>query len=155
MVAPVDVTNTDIFSLISHVRTECKVAFQFNRSIYSYMKRERHNIWQVSSPVAFATTWDALVRSRSVDSLFYTISIRVQQWADKIVGLLMKINSRKVILLLQQYYFVQISKFLVIWCFFDRASWYRIISSTNFNAKFSLFINNMFVTLLSSTCFEH
>ena len=32
---------------------------------------------------------------------------------------------------------------------------YRIISSTNFNAQFSLFINNMFVTLLSSTCFEH
>ena len=30
-----------------------------------------------------------------------------------------------------------------------------IISSTNFNAQFSLFINNMFVTLLSSTCFEH
>ena len=41
------------------------------------------------------------------------------------------------------------------WCLFDRASWYRIISSTNFNAQFSLFINNMFVTLLSSTCFEH
>ena len=31
----------------------------------------------------------------------------------------------------------------------------RIISSTNFNAQFSLFTNNMFVTLLSSTCFEH
>ena len=31
----------------------------------------------------------------------------------------------------------------------------RIISSTNFNAQFSLFIKNMFVTLLSSTCFEH
>ena len=31
----------------------------------------------------------------------------------------------------------------------------RIISSTNFNAQFSLFINNMFVTILSSTCFEH
>ena len=31
----------------------------------------------------------------------------------------------------------------------------RIISSTNFNAQFSLFINNMFVTLLSSTWFEH
>ena len=31
----------------------------------------------------------------------------------------------------------------------------RIVSSTNFNAQFSLFINNMFVTLLSSTCFEH
>jgi len=31
----------------------------------------------------------------------------------------------------------------------------RIISSTNFNAQFSLFINNMFVTLLSTTCFEH
>ena len=30
-----------------------------------------------------------------------------------------------------------------------------IISSTNFKAQFSLFINNMFVTLLSSTCFEH
>ena len=30
-----------------------------------------------------------------------------------------------------------------------------IISSTNFNEQFSLFINNMFVTLLSSTCFEH
>ena len=30
-----------------------------------------------------------------------------------------------------------------------------LITSTNFNAKFSLFINNMFVTLLSSTCFEH
>ena len=28
--------------------------------------------------------------------------------------------------------------------------WSRIISSTNFNAQFSLFINNMFVTLLSS-----
>ena len=26
---------------------------------------------------------------------------------------------------------------------------------TNFNAQFSLFINYMFVTLLSSTCFEH
>jgi len=26
---------------------------------------------------------------------------------------------------------------------------FRIISSTNFNAKFSLFINDMFVTLLS------
>ena len=32
---------------------------------------------------------------------------------------------------------------------------YRIISSTTFNAQFSLFINNMFVTLLSSTYFEH
>ena len=31
----------------------------------------------------------------------------------------------------------------------------RIISSTTFNAQFSLFVNNMFVTLLSSTCFEH
>ena len=31
----------------------------------------------------------------------------------------------------------------------------RIISSTNFNAQFSLLISNMFVTLLSSTCFEH
>ena len=31
----------------------------------------------------------------------------------------------------------------------------RIISSTNFNAQFSLFVNNMFATLLSSTCFEH
>jgi len=31
----------------------------------------------------------------------------------------------------------------------------RIISSTNFNAQFSLFINNMFVTLLSSTRYEH
>ena len=31
----------------------------------------------------------------------------------------------------------------------------RIISSTNFNAQFSLFINNMSVTLLSSTYFEH
>ena len=30
-----------------------------------------------------------------------------------------------------------------------------VISSTNFNAQFSLFINNMFFTLLSSTCFEH
>ena len=30
----------------------------------------------------------------------------------------------------------------------------RIISSINFNAQFSLFINNVF-TLLSSTCFEH
>ena len=30
-----------------------------------------------------------------------------------------------------------------------------VISSTNFNAQFSLFINNMFVTLLSSTRFEH
>ena len=32
---------------------------------------------------------------------------------------------------------------------------YCIISSTNFNAQFSLFVNNMFVTLLSSTCLEH
>ena len=32
---------------------------------------------------------------------------------------------------------------------------HRFISSTNFNAQFSLFINNMSVTLLSSTCFEH
>ena len=31
----------------------------------------------------------------------------------------------------------------------------QITSSTNFNAQFSLFIDNMFVTLLSSTCFEH
>ena len=31
----------------------------------------------------------------------------------------------------------------------------RIISATNFNAQFSVFVNNMFVTLLSSTCFEH
>jgi len=30
-----------------------------------------------------------------------------------------------------------------------------IISLTNFNAQFSIFINNMFVTLLPSTCFEH
>ena len=30
---------------------------------------------------------------------------------------------------------------------------FRIISSTNFDAQFSLFINNMFVTLLFSTCF--
>ena len=45
--------------------------------------------------------------------------------------------------------------FNFFYVFSDRASWYRIISSTNFNAQFSLFINNMFVTLLSSTCFEH
>ena len=32
---------------------------------------------------------------------------------------------------------------------------YCVNSSTNFIAQFSLFINNMFVTLLSSTCFEH
>ena len=31
----------------------------------------------------------------------------------------------------------------------------RLIESGLFNAQFSLFINNMFVTLLSSTCFEH
>jgi len=30
--------------------------------------------------------------------------------------------------------------------------YWTIISSTNFNAQFSLFINNMFVILLSSTC---
>ena len=36
-----------------------------------------------------------------------------------------------------------------------RTDIHRIISSTNFNEQFSLFINNMFVTLLSSTCFEH
>ena len=30
----------------------------------------------------------------------------------------------------------------------------KIISSTKFNAQF-LFVNSMFVTLLSSTCFEH
>ena len=29
------------------------------------------------------------------------------------------------------------------------------VNTTKFNAQFSLFINNMFVTLLSSTCFEH
>jgi len=29
------------------------------------------------------------------------------------------------------------------------------IFSTNFNAQFSIFINNMFVTLLFSTCFMH
>ena len=39
---------------------------------------------------------------------------------------------------------------ILIWCFFDRASEYRIISSTNFNAHFN---NNMYVTLLSSTWF--
>jgi len=32
---------------------------------------------------------------------------------------------------------------------------FRFILLTNFNAQFSLFINNTFVTLLSSTCFEH
>ena len=32
---------------------------------------------------------------------------------------------------------------------------HRIISSTNFNAQFSLFVNNMFVTLFSSTCFDN
>ena len=32
---------------------------------------------------------------------------------------------------------------------------FRVISTTKFNAQFSLFIKNMFVTLLSSTCFEH
>ena len=37
-----------------------------------------------------------------------------------------------------------------VWCFFDRASYYTIISSTNFNAQFN---NNMYVTILSSTCF--
>jgi len=31
---------------------------------------------------------------------------------------------------------------------FTRQLMYRIISSTNFNAQFSLFINNTFVTLL-------
>jgi len=31
----------------------------------------------------------------------------------------------------------------------------NILQATNFNVQFSLFINNMFVTLLSSTCFEH
>ena len=38
--------------------------------------------------------------------------------------------------------------------FFNKHN-YIIISSTNFNAQFSLFVNNMFVTLLSPTCFEH
>ena len=32
---------------------------------------------------------------------------------------------------------------------------FRIISSTKFNAQFSLLTNNTFVTLLSSTCFDH
>ena len=51
-----------------------------------------------------------------------------------------------------------------VWCLSCHWRWwdnsdkncrsYRIISLTNFNAQFSLFINNMFVTLLSSTCFE-
>ena len=36
----------------------------------------------------------------------------------------------------------------------DDTCLYRIISSTKFNAQFSLFVNNTFVTLLSSTCFE-
>ena len=40
--------------------------------------------------------------------------------------------------------------FFLVWCFSDRASQYRFISSTNFNAQFN---NNMYVTLLSSTCF--
>jgi len=38
---------------------------------------------------------------------------------------------------------------------FRNTLFYRIISSTNFNAQFSLFIYNMFVTLLFSTCFVH
>ena len=41
------------------------------------------------------------------------------------------------------------------WYVKSKHTFYRIISSTNFNAQFSLFVNNMFVTLLSSTCFEH
>ena len=42
------------------------------------------------------------------------------------------------------------------WCHIaDKLLLHRIISSTNFNVQFSLFINNMFVTLLSLTCFEH
>ena len=42
-------------------------------------------------------------------------------------------------------------------CLLFAALWLKEedISSTNFSAQFSLFINNMFVTLLSSTCFEH
>ena len=40
------------------------------------------------------------------------------------------------------------------WCL-DFQDKYFVISSTNFSAQVSLFINNMFVTLLSPTCFEH
>ena len=37
----------------------------------------------------------------------------------------------------------------------DRFMYLGIISSTNFNAQFSLFFKNMFVAVLSATCFEH
>jgi hypothetical protein len=63
--------------------------------IHTWRDYGRKN-WQVWS--YFVTTWCGLVRPRSVDSLFYTISIAMQQWADKIVGLLMKPNTGKVIL---------------------------------------------------------
>ena len=36
----------------------------------------------------------------------------------------------------------------ILFCYNEKN---EVISSTNFNAQFSLFINNMFVTLLSST----
>ena len=44
--------------------------------------------------------------------------------------------------------------FLLPWCEKYFVFFNSFISSTNFNAQFSLFINNMFVTLLSSTYFE-
>ena len=45
---------------------------------------------------------------------------------------------------------MKINWLMLFLCFFYRASQYRIISSTNFNAQFN---NNMYVTLLSSICF--
>ena len=37
----------------------------------------------------------------------------------------------------------------------NKSTFTDTILLTNLNAQFTLFINNMFVTLLSSTCFEH
>jgi len=60
----------------------------------------------------------------------------------------------------RNYFYVQFYSISKQRCFVVRSkgfvfSFCVTIECTNFNAQFSLFINNMFVTLLSSTCFEH
>jgi hypothetical protein len=78
-------------------------------ALYIYTRRQYdRSIRQDSSPVVLAIMWGGLVRPRSVDSLFYTAAVAMQQWAGQSVGLFMKLNSRKVILFLQHDYFVLI-----------------------------------------------
>ena len=62
------------------------------------------------------------------------------------------------VILIQFYFGVLILVYLFcLFCitYFERAVQYRLLSITNFNAQIPLFINNMYVTLQSTTCFEH